>query len=159
MAALSRLVLERQDPLLGAEVERVAVHLEARDHLRAGGVGQQRIEDVDPLAEREVRRELEAQQAVLLALRDRDRSRGGRLLRARLPDLEPSVALDVEHAPVGGHVELHRVLRVVVQRDLLEVRGDRRLCRRCAAPPENDQQRRRACGQRLPEPTHSSLLS
>ena len=91
-----------------------------------GGVRQLRVGQVDPVAGREVGRELEAEQAVLLALRHRDRARGHRLLGGRAPDLQAPVALDVEDAAVGRDVELHRVLRVVVERDLLEVAGDGR---------------------------------
>jgi hypothetical protein len=74
----------------------------------------------------EVGRELDAQQAVLLALRDRHAADLDGGLRGRLPEHHAPVAFDVEHAPVGGDVELERVLGVVVERDLLEVGGARR---------------------------------
>jgi hypothetical protein len=134
VAALAALVLEGQDALLGPEVERVAGDLEARDDLRVRAVGQLRVEEVDPVARREVGSKLEAEQAVLLAVGDRDRAGGHRLARARLPDHQAPVALDVEHTPVRSDVELHRVRRVVVQRDFLEVAGGRLLRAGCVRP-------------------------
>ena len=77
-------------------------------------------------ARREVGRELDAEQAILLALVTRGRSELDRGLGRRLPDHHAPVALDVEDPPVGRDVELERILGVVVERDLLEVGGARR---------------------------------
>ena len=74
----------------------------------------------------EVGRELDAQQAVLVDQRDRDRADRRRRLVAGRPHLHAAVELDVERTPVVGDVDLHRGVRVVVERDLLEVGGDRR---------------------------------
>ena len=46
--------------------------------------------------------------------------------RGRRPHLHATVELDVERAPVLGDVDLHRGVRVVVERDLLEVGRGRR---------------------------------
>ena len=83
--------------------------------------GQRRVGEVQVPGGGEVRRELDADQAVLLAQRDRHAAGLHRRLGARPPDHHAAVALDVEDAPVGGDVELHRVRGVVVERDLLEV--------------------------------------
>ena len=148
VAALATLVLEGQDALLGREVERVAVDLEARDHLRVRAVGQLRVEEVDPVAGGEIRSELQAEQAVLLAVRDGDGARGHGLTRARLPDHQAPVALDVEDATVRSDVELHRVRRVVVERDFLEIAGSRLLCSGGARPAKAQHDRGDRSGDR-----------
>ena len=74
----------------------------------------------------EVGRQLEAEQPVLLARGDGHGADLDSGLRGGLPDPDLPVALDVEDAPVGRDVELERVLGVVVERDLLEVRRARR---------------------------------
>ena len=159
VAALPALVREREDALLGAQVQRVAVDLEARDDLRVRAVGQLRVEQVDPVAEGEIGRQLQPEQAVLLRRRDRHGPRGHGLLGVGLPDHQAPIALDVEHAPVRSDVELHRVLRVVVQRHLLEVGGDRGLRSRNPGPGNDQQQRRQRDGERVrAPPTHDSLL-
>ena len=104
-----------------AGVDLVAHDREARDAVLVGGVGQRRVGEVQVPGGGEVRRELDAEQAVLLAQRDRDAAGLDRGLGARPPDHHAAVALDVEDPPVGGDVELQRVLGVVVERDLLEV--------------------------------------
>ena len=67
-------------------------------------------------------------------------------LAAGRPHLHAAVELDVERAPVVGDVDLHRGVRVVVERDLLEVGGDRRHVRACS--PQSPARRRPCAGRR-----------
>ena len=123
VAAAVALQVPGEDHLLAGEADRVVDDREARDALRRGRdrCGR-RVGDVDVAGRVEVRRELDAQAAVLEVGVDRDLH--GRRDGAvdRVPDVDLARhALDVEDAAVVGHVELHRALRVVVDRDLLEV--------------------------------------
>ena len=124
VAAALALMLPGVDDLLLAE--RGAGQREARHAVDPGVVRECRVGEVEVAGRLEVRGELDAQQAVLMAERDRNRADGRGRLRGRRPHLHAAVELDVEGAAVLGDVDLHRRVGVVVERDLLEVRRGRR---------------------------------
>ena len=158
VAALGDLVLPGVDDPLGAGDDRVVLDREAREAVLLGAVRERGVAQVEVAGGVEVVRQRDAEQAVLLALRDRDRPRGRGLARGGVPDLDAPVALDVEHAPVGRDVHLHRVLRVVVEGDLLEVTGDGILRRSKARRHERGHDGSEERDQRKAGPTHGLSL-
>ena len=124
MAADDPLVRDRQQQLLGGHVDRAVLReREAADVLLLGR--RRAVEEVQLAVGGEARVERDPQQAVLVAAVDGDLADRADAVVGRVELLDAAGELDVVHVAVRGDRDLHRVLGVVVERDLVE-RGVRR---------------------------------
>ena len=124
VAADDPLVGELEQPPLRRHVERpVGRHREARHALDLGRL--RAVEQVQPPVGGEVRVERDPEQAVLVAAVDRDRADPADRAGGPVVVLDRAGQLDVVDVAVGGDGDLHRVLGVVVERDLVERRVGR----------------------------------
>lgn len=105
VAALAALLLEDEDHLLRARLERIARQGVARELL--AGELRWRAQQIDPAVRREVGVECEAEQPVLLIREDGDLRDLDDLAAPGLPASETPGELDPENASVRRDRELH----------------------------------------------------